>query len=173
MTHLNVTTHHAHLFRSLCNRCWCCCWRVKFKRNKIRAFSRAEWRSRAQRFVPTTFGDNAGWRKKNASFSNNCNFVYFQYKKIPSTPKQLVINAVLINYINYWITENYIGKMASSFLPYTRPEPRLKVLHHIYLPAISFFGVTSNQKSAFENLVQSTIWKFPFAKKLKLCHKKY
>jgi len=29
--------------------------------------------------------------------------------------------------------------------------------HQIYLPAISFFGVTSNQKSAFENLVQSTI----------------
>ena len=44
--------------------------------------------------------------------------------------------------------------------------------HQIYLPAISFFGVTSNQKSAFENLVQSTIWKFPFAKKLQFCHKK-
>ena len=27
--------------------------------------------------------------------------------------------------------------------------------HQIYLPAISFFGVTSNQKSTFENLVQS------------------
>ena len=40
------------------------------------------------------------------------------------------------------------------------------------LPAISFFGVTSNQKSTFENLVQSTIWKFPFANKLQLCHKK-
>ena len=40
------------------------------------------------------------------------------------------------------------------------------------LPAISFFGVTSNQKSTFENLVQSTIGKFPFAKKLQLCHKK-
>jgi len=40
------------------------------------------------------------------------------------------------------------------------------------LSAISFFGVTSNQKSTFENLVQSTIWKFPFAKKLQLCHKK-
>ena len=73
-----------------------------------------------------------------------------------STPKQPVINAVLITYINYSITENYIGKMA-SFLPYTRPEPLLKVLHHIYLHAISFFGVTSNQKSTFENLVQSTI----------------
>jgi len=42
----------------------------------------------------------------------------------------------------------------------------------LYLPAISFFGVTSNKKSTFENLVQSTIWKFPFAKKLQLCHKK-
>jgi len=30
-----------------------------------------------------------------------------------STPKQPVINAVLITYINYSITENYIGKMAS------------------------------------------------------------
>ena len=74
-----------------------------------------------------------------------------------STPKQPVVNAVLITYVNYSITESYIGKMASSFLPYTRPEPLLKVLHHIYLPAISLFGVTSNQKSTFENLVQSTI----------------
>jgi len=47
------------------------------------------------------------------------------------TPKQPVINAVLITYIDYLITENYIGKMA-PFLPYTRPEPLLKVLHHIY-----------------------------------------
>ena len=72
-----------------------------------------------------------GWRKKKACFPNNCNSVYFQYKKIMSTPKQPVINAVLINYINYSITENYIGNTA-SFLPYTRPEPLLKVLHHIY-----------------------------------------
>ena len=36
-----------------------------------------------------------------------------------STPKQPVINAVLITYINYSIMENYIGKMA-SFLPYTQ-----------------------------------------------------
>ena len=41
------------------------------------------------------------------------------------TPKQPVINAVLITYIHYPITENYIGKMA-SFLPYTRPELLLK-----------------------------------------------
>ena len=47
------------------------------------------------------------------------------------TPKQTVINSVLIAYIDYSITENYIGKIA-SFLPYTRPEPLLKVLHHIY-----------------------------------------
>ena len=46
------------------------------------------------------------------------------------TPKQPVINAVLITYIDYSITENYIGRMAS--LPYTRPESLLKVLHHIY-----------------------------------------
>ena len=48
-----------------------------------------------------------GWRKKNACFSNNCNFVYFQYKKITLTPKQPVINAVLISYIDYSITESY------------------------------------------------------------------
>ena len=72
-----------------------------------------------------------GAKGRHVFFSNNCNFVYFQYKKIMSTPKQPVINAVLITYINYSITENYIGKMA-SFLPYTRPEPLLKVLHHIH-----------------------------------------
>ena len=47
------------------------------------------------------------------------------------TPKQPVINAVLITYIDYSITENYIGNMA-PFLPYTRPQPLLKVLHRIY-----------------------------------------
>jgi len=69
--------------------------------------------------------------QKERIFSNNCNFFNFQYKKIMLTPKQPVINAVLITYIDYSITENYIGKMA-SFLPYTRLEPLLKVLHHIY-----------------------------------------
>jgi len=58
-------------------------------------------------------------------------FLNFQYKKILLTPKQPVINAVLITYIDYSITENYIRKMA-SFLPYTHPEPLLKVLQHIY-----------------------------------------
>jgi len=47
------------------------------------------------------------------------------------TPKQPVINAGFITYIDYTITENYIGKM-ESFLLYTRPEPLLKVLYHIY-----------------------------------------
>ena len=69
--------------------------------------------------------------QKERIFSNNCNFFYFQYKKIMLTPKQPVINAVLISYTDYSITENCIGKMA-SFLPYTRPEPLLKVLRHIY-----------------------------------------
>ena len=58
------------------------------------------------------------------------NFVYFQYKEIMLTPKQPVINAALITYVDYSITGNCIGKMA-SFLPYTRPEPLLRVLHHI------------------------------------------
>ena len=48
------------------------------------------------------------------------------------TPKQPVINAVLITFIDYSITENYIGKMVGSLLPYTRPGPLLTVLHHIY-----------------------------------------
>ena len=55
-----------------------------------------------------------------------------------STPKQPVINAVLITYINYSITENYIGKMASSFLPYmqSRASPQTSVSH---LSACDFF----------------------------------
>jgi len=36
----------------------------------------------------------------------------------------------------------------------------------VVVERVSFFGVTSNQKSTFVNLVQSMIWKFPFAKKL-------
>jgi len=53
---------------------------------------------------------------------------YFQYKKIMFTPKQPVINVVLITYIDYSITENYIRKIA-SFLPYRWPELLLKVMH--------------------------------------------
>ena len=41
------------------------------------------------------------------------------------TPKQPVINAVLITYIDYSITENYIGKMA-SFLPYKQSGASLQ-----------------------------------------------
>jgi len=70
------------------------------------------------------------WRKKNAFFSNNCNFFIFNIKNYINTKKP-VINAVLITYIDYSITENYIGKMA-PFLPYTRPEPLFKILHHNY-----------------------------------------
>jgi len=47
------------------------------------------------------------------------------------TAKQPVINAVFITYIDNFITENNVGRKA-SFLPYTRPGPLLKVLHHIY-----------------------------------------
>jgi len=54
--------------------------------------------------------------QKERIFSSDCNFLNFQYKKIMLTPKQPVINAVLINYIDYSITENYIGKMASFLL---------------------------------------------------------
>ena len=54
-----------------------------------------------------------------------------------STTKQPVINAVLITYINYLITENYIGKMA-SFLPYTQSgaSPQSSASH---LSACDFF----------------------------------
>ena len=63
--------------------------------------------------------DYTVWRKNNACFSSNCNFVYFQYKQIMLTPKQPLINALLITYIDYSITENYIGKMV-SFLTHVR-----------------------------------------------------
>ncbi len=55
-----------------------------------------------------------------------------------SMPKQPVINAVLITYINYSITENYIRKMASSFLPYmqSRASPQTSASH---LSACDFF----------------------------------
>ena len=72
-----------------------------------------------------------GGAKRTHVFQIIVTLFIFNIKKIMSTPKQPVINAVLITYIDYSITENYIGKMA-SFLPYTRPEPLLKVLHHIY-----------------------------------------
>ena len=70
-------------------------------------------------------------QKESFFFSNIFNLFIFNTKKIMLPPKQPVINAVLITYIDYSITENYIVKMV-SFLPYTRPEPLLKVLHHIY-----------------------------------------
>jgi len=46
--------------------------------------------------------------QKERNFSNKCNFVIFNIKKL-LTPKHPVINAVLITYIDYSITENYIG----------------------------------------------------------------
>ena len=63
-----------------------------------------------------------------------------------STLKQPVINAVLITYINYSITDNYIGKTA-SFLPYTRPEPLLKVLHHIYYISCGTVAIPSRMET--------------------------
>jgi len=91
-------------------------------------------------------------------------------KKIMLTPKQPVINAVLINYSDYSITENYrvAQKEGIKFLrcPLAPTLTRCICLRFLSL------GVTSNQKSAFENLVQSTIWKFPPAMKLQLFHKK-
>ena len=62
-------------------------------------------RNAYERVAPNTYRVA---QKERMFFSNNCNFVYFQYKKIMSTPKQSVISAVLITYINYSISENYI-----------------------------------------------------------------
>jgi len=71
------------------------------------------------------------------------------------TPKQPVINAVLITYIDYSITENYRVAQKERFA--FRRCSLAPDAHQIHLPAIPFFGVTSNQKYTFENLVQSTI----------------
>ena len=53
-----------------------------------------------------------GGAKRTHVFQIIVTLFIFNIKKIMSTPKQPVINAVLITYINYSITENYIGKMA-------------------------------------------------------------
>ena len=74
-----------------------------------------------------------------------------------STTKQPVINAVLITYIDYSITENYKGKMV-SFLPYTRPEPLLKVLHHI---STNISCGTVAISSRMETFRSSTVRGFP------------
>ena len=76
----------------------------------------------------------------------------FNIKKITLTPRQPVINAVLITYIDYSITELHGGAKRTHRISAMSLGPHA---HQIYLPAISFFGVTSNQKSTFENLVQS------------------
>jgi len=47
------------------------------------------------------------WRKKNACFSNNCNFVYFQYKRIMLAPKT-TCNKCSFDYL-HWLL-NY-GKL--------------------------------------------------------------
>ena len=53
-----------------------------------------------------------GGAKRTHVFQIIVTLFIFNIKKIMSTPKQPVINAVLITYIDYLITENYIGKMA-------------------------------------------------------------
>ena len=44
-------------------------------------------------------------------------------------PKQPVINAVLITYIDYSIMENYIGKMASFLLYTSGASPQSSASH--------------------------------------------
>jgi len=45
------------------------------------------------------------------------------------TPKQPVINAVLITYFNYSITENYIGKMVFFAIHTSRASPQSSASH--------------------------------------------
>jgi len=47
------------------------------------------------------------------------------------TPKHHVINAVLITYIDYSITENYIGKMASFLLYTSGASPQSSASHSL------------------------------------------
>jgi len=68
----------------------------------------------------------------------------FNIKKIMLTPKQPVINAVLITYIDYSITENY--RVAKKEWIAFRRCPLVTHAHQIYLPAISFFGVYHKSK---------------------------
>ena len=48
-----------------------------------------------------------GGAKRTHVFQIIVTLFYFQYKEIMLTPKQPVIDAVLITYIDYSITENY------------------------------------------------------------------
>jgi hypothetical protein len=66
--------------------------------------------------------------------------------------------------INFVIICKTTGFVRFSAVIFTLVDPfvqggakRTHVFEMGYLPAICFFGVTSNQKSTFENLVQSTI----------------
>ena len=65
------------------------------------------------------------------------------------TPKQPVINAVLISYIYYSITENYrvVQKESIAF----RRRPLAPTITRLICLRFLSLGVTSNQKSTFEN----------------------
>ena len=116
--------------------------------------------------VRVSFLQYTVWNKKNACFSNNCNFVYFQYKKIMSTPKQPEINAVLITYINYSNTENYIGKMASPFLPHTVRSVSTKFcITFIWMRSVSLWS-RQIKRPRSETSYSRPSESFTFAKKL-------
>ena len=86
------------------------------------------------------------------------------------TPKQPVINAVLITYIDYSIAENYrvTQKERIAF----RRCPMAPHAHQIYLRAIPIFGVTSNQiKSKVYIRKPRAVDDLKVSKKLQLCHK--
>ena len=75
---------------------------------------------------------------KNACLSNNCKFVYFQYKKKHVNTKTSC-NKRSFDYLNWLL--NY-GKLQGG----SKRKHRVSAMslgphdHHIYLPAISFFG---------------------------------
>ena len=69
------------------------------------------YRERKKEDTATIFVIQGG-AKRTHVFQIIVTLFIFSVKKIMSTPKQPVINAVLITYIDYSITENYIGKMA-------------------------------------------------------------
>ena len=75
-------------------------------------------------FSNNVLQDIPGGAKSKHVFQIILTLFIFSIKKV-ATQKQPVINAVLISYINYSITENYIGKMA-SFLPYTQSGASLQ-----------------------------------------------
>ena len=113
-----------------------------------------------------------GGAKRTHVFQIIVTLFIFNIKKIILTPKQPVINSVLIIYIYYSIKENY--RVAQKERIAFRWCPLVPTLTRFICLRFLSLGVTSNQiKSPRSKTSYSlTIWKFQFPKKLQLCHKK-